>query len=205
MIAKLLLLEDRFPADFERLVALAEDDRQRLLADWEAWARGDRESAPEGISDSTREWAASDPPLTDEPLGRYLALAASLTSLVAGASLSDELAELVAALSGPSITHRDEALARLGEKSTLERRAVAQALLARVRRVENLADIVTALIGIAKATPDLEDEIADGIRQQSWERLEPASAYDLATSEVPALVALAEGLQTDDTVEPDVR
>lgn len=205
VIAKLLLLEDRFPIDFERLVALAEDDRQRLLVDWEAWARGDRGEVPEGISDTTRGWAASDPPLADQPLARYLALAASLTSLVAGASLSDELAELVVALSGASITHRDEALARLGEKSTPERRAVAQALLARVRRVENLADIVTALIGIAKVTPDLADEIADGIRQQSWQRLEPASAYDLATSGVPALVALAERLQSDDTVEPDVR
>jgi hypothetical protein len=205
VIAKLLLLEDRFPADFERLVALADDDRQRLLADWEAWGRGDRAEAPEGISDTTRGWAASDPPLAEEALARYLTLAASLTSLVAGASLSDELAQLVVALSGASITHRDDALARLGDKSTPERRAVAQALLARVRRVENIADIVTALIGIAKVTPDLADEIAQGIRQQCWQRLEPASAYDLATSEVPALVVLAERLQTDDTVEPDVR
>lgn len=205
VIAKLLLLEDRFPTDFERLVALAEDDRQRLLTDWEAWARGDRDDAPEGISDTTRDWAAADPPLADEPLGRYLALAASLTSLVAGASLSDAQAELVLALSGPSITHRDEALARLGETPTAERQAVARALLARVRRVDDLAAIVTALVGIAQATPELADEIAHGIQQQCWERLEPGSAYDLATSQVPTLVALAESLRADDTVEPDVR
>jgi KAP family P-loop domain len=205
VIAKLLLLEDRFRADFEHLVALADEERQQLLTQWEAWADGERDDPPEGISDATREWAASEPTLTDKPLSRYLTLAASLTSLAAGASLSDELAQLVVTLSGPSITHRDQALTQIAERSTSERRSIAQALLARARRVEDLGAIITSLIGIAKATPELADEIADGIREQCWQRIEPGPAYDLATSEVPALVALAQRLKTDDTVEPDVR
>jgi hypothetical protein len=205
VIAKLYLLEDRFPKAFEHLVALAEQERQKLLEQWEEWARDEGADIPEKVDEETRGWAATEPSLTDKPLGPYLTLAAALTSLTAGANLSDEQAQLVADLSGPTATLRDEALAKVKEKATPEQRAIVQGLLGRVRRIDSINDLISSLIEIAKATPDLAQEIAQGIREQAWERIEPAAALDLVMSEVPALVALAEQLGADTQIEADVR
>jgi hypothetical protein len=49
------------------------------------------------------------------------------------------------------------------------------------------------------------DEIADGIRQGCWQLLEPASALELAVSDVPVLATLAEQLIADENIDPVTR
>lgn len=61
VIAKLLLLEDRLPKDFEVLATTPEADRRDLLQRWEAWAADEKKSkTPDDVVRSRR----SGPPLS---------------------------------------------------------------------------------------------------------------------------------------------
>ncbi|GAA3012596.1 KAP family P-loop NTPase fold protein [Actinokineospora diospyrosa] len=205
VLAKLYLLEDRFLNEFEHLVSLSEAERQELIAEWEEWGRRETEDRPGKVSEETRDWAAAEPWLAAEPLAPYLTLAASLTSLVAGANLTDEQAQLVADLSSPTETIRTDALGRIEGKALPEQRAVVAGLFGRVRKLETIVDLVSSLVEMAKARPELADEIADGIRQSCWHRLELRNALELAESTVPVLSGLADQLETDESVDPAVR
>jgi hypothetical protein len=72
VIAKLLLLEDRFPKDFEILATTPEADRRDLLKLWEEWAGSESKKPPDGISDESRGWASSEPALSGEDVGPYI-------------------------------------------------------------------------------------------------------------------------------------
>ncbi|NYI91773.1 hypothetical protein HNR02_005096 [Amycolatopsis endophytica] len=205
VLAKLFLLEDRFLADFEHLVSLPEAQRRELLEQWEKWGRKETENTPDNVSEETRDWAAVEPWLAEVSLAQYLTLAASLTSLVAGANLTDEQAQLVADLSSPTETIRTDALARIKGKALTEQRSVVTGLFGRVRKLDSIVDLVSSLVELAKARPELVDEIAEGIRQSCWQLLEPASAFELADSDVPALSALADQLIADENVDPVTR
>lgn len=208
VIGKLLLLEDRYRDDFDTLAATAETDRSALLASWETWAAGaadDEDTKPEGVSTATRAWAAAEPALSGVELGPYITLAATLVAASLGGDLSDELAALVSRLIGESEADRANAQEALAKRPVADRRQALAGLLNRARGVANAAEIVEALVGIAVATPELGDEIAVGVRQECWRKLEPASVAALASSEVAPLVALVPQLATDTDVEADVR
>jgi hypothetical protein len=205
VLAKLYLLEARFLNQFEHLVSLPDPERRELLSEWERWGRKETESMPAKVSEETRDWASAEPWLAEVPLAQYLALAASLTSLVAGANLTDEQAQLVADLSSPTETIRTEALSRIREKAITEQRAVVAGLFGRARKIDSIVDTVSSLVEIAKARPELADEIAEGIRQSCWSRLEGASALELAESDVPALSNLADQLEADENADATAR
>ena len=207
VIAKILLLEDRYRDDFDTLAATPVAERARLLADWEAWAAGATEDSkrPQGISELARGWAASEPHLAGVELGPYITLAATLVSASLGADLSDELAALVGRLVGPSQADRGLAQSTLAKRPVTDRRQAVGALLARARRLTDVTEVVDALIGIAQTTDELVDEITQGVRQDCWRRLEPASVAALAGSRVDRLIALVPQLATDEDLEPDVR
>lgn len=205
VLAKLYLLEARFLNQFEHLVSLSDPERRELLSQWEKWGRKETESMPAKISEETRDWASAEPWLAEVPLAQYLTLAASLTSLVAGANLTDEQAQLVADLSSPTETIRTDALSRIRDKAITEQRAVVAGLFGRVRKLDSIADMVSSLVELAKTRPELADEIAEGIQQSCWTRLEMASALELAESDVPALTALADQLATDPNADPGTR
>lgn len=205
VLAKLYLLEDRFLNEFEHLVSLPEAQRRELLAQWEKWGRKETGDMPDKVSEETRDWAAVEPWLAEVPLAQYLTLAASLTSLVAGANLTDEQAQLVADLSSPTETIRTDALGRIKDKALPEQRAVVAGLFGRMRKLDSIVDLVSSLVEMAKARPELADEIADGIRQGCWQRLEAASALELAESTVPVLSGLADQLETDESADPAAR
>jgi hypothetical protein len=207
VIGKLLLLEDRYRDDFDALAATPETDRGALLGKWETWAAGadGEDEKPEDISKASRAWAAAEPKLAEVELGPYITLAATLVAASLGGDLSDELAALVTRLIGASEADRGNAQVALAKRPVAERRQAVSALLNRARRVAEAAEIVEALVGIATATPELEDEIAAGIRQECWRKLEPASVATLSSSGVAPLVALVRQLAADLEVEADVR
>jgi hypothetical protein len=78
VLAKLLLLEDRYRVDFEKLVNTPDLERKTLLNAWEKWALGESDIKPDGVSEDSKDWAAAEPGLTSEKIGPYLTLAASL-------------------------------------------------------------------------------------------------------------------------------
>jgi hypothetical protein len=206
VIGKILLLEDGFRDDFERLAASPPAERAALLAQWESWAKGEEETIrPEGVSEASRRWAASDPLLANVEIGPYITLAATLSLKSFGADLSDEIARLVERLMGPSQADRGLAQAELAERSVAEQREAVGALLARARRLDDVSEIVDALIAVASSTPELVDEIVQGIRADCWTRLEPASVALFAASNIEEVVALVNQLAMDETIEADVR
>jgi hypothetical protein len=207
VIGKLLLLEDRYRDDFDMLAATPETERSALLEAWETWAAraGDDDKQPEGISKATRAWAVAEPTLSGVELGPYITLAATLVAASLGGDLSDELAALVSRLIGESGADRANAQEALAKRPVADHRQAVAGLLNRARRVAEAAEIVEALIGVAKATPELADEIAVGVRQECWRKLEPASVAALASSDLPPLAALVPLLAADPDVEADVR
>lgn len=211
VIGKLLLLEDRYRDDFDTLAATPETERGALLEAWETWAAGaagaadDDDKRPKGISKATRAWAAAEPTLSGVELGPYITLAATLVAASLGGDLSDELAALVSRLIGESGADRANAQEALAKRPVADRRQAVAGLLNRARRVAEAPEIVEALIGIAVTTPELADDIAAGVQQECWRKLEPASVAALASSDVPPLVALVTQLAADPDVEADVR
>lgn len=206
VLAKLYLLEDRFLNEFEHLVSLPDAERRELLSQWEKWGRKeDKASMPAKVSEETRDWAAVEPWLAEVSLAQYLTLAASLTSLVAGANLTDEQAQLVADLSSPTETIRTAALGRIKDKALTEQRAVVNGLFGRVRKLDSVVDLVSSLVEMAKARPELAEEITEGIRQSCWQKLEAGSALELAESYAPALSILADLLEADENADPAAR
>ena len=209
VIAKLLLLEDRFPKDFEVLATTPEGDRRDLLGRWEQWAAGDKTSGnkgkpPNDVSEESRPWAAAEPLLAGEDVGPYITLAASLTAIGPAAGLSDELADLVTQALGQSQAGRNNAVAAITERPALEQRRVLDVLLARTPQLEEITPAIVAIVAIAKGTKGLVPDAAAGVEQVRG-RLEPGSIVELANSAVPDLVAVVERLAEDATVEEDVR
>lgn len=206
VIGKLLLLEDRYRDDFDVLAATPEAERSALLEAWEAWARGeDDRKRPDGISDASRLWAASDPHLAQLDLGPYITLAATLVAAPLGGDLSDELSELVRRLFGPSQADRGLAQDAIAGRTLSERRRVVADLLARARRLQDVPAVVEALVGIATHTPELVEQVVRGIQQECWRHLEAVSVAVIGGSNVPELVALLPELAADPDLDPFVR
>lgn len=206
VIGKLLLLEDRYRDEFDVLAGTPEMDRSALLGAWESWGREEQDAKrPEGISDATRLWAASDPRLANIELGPYITLAATLVAAQLGGDLSDELAGLVRRLFGPSQADRGLAQAAIAARSLSDRRRVVTDLLAHARRLQDVPTAVEALVGIATRSPDLADQVANGIRQECWRHLEPESVADIGGSNVPELMGLLSDLAADPGLDQLVR
>jgi hypothetical protein len=205
VIAKLLLLEDRYRSDFETLAGTPETDRADLLDRWEQWARDGDGSPPKGISEDSRDWAASDPALRGEKLGPYITLAASLATVSIAGAMGEVLVGLMTRVIGESEADRHLAVEELAKRPIADQRLVVAALFERTRQAEDVTAIVRGLVEMTKANADLADDVVVGIEDHCYPKLGPASAVELAGSKVPALGALAERLRDDPTVEEDVR
>ncbi|MDQ1033451.1 hypothetical protein QF035_011033 [Streptomyces umbrinus] len=204
VIVKLMLLEDSPGKDFETLVKLQDAARSELLQHWQAWGKGERDDRPDQVSEASRHWAASEPDLTTAPIGPYLSLAASLVSLTAAASLTQEQVTWVSHLAGQSEPHRRTAQQEVTARPVTEQQAVVEALLERGRREQQSEPLVESLLYIANATEDLRRRIADGL----WDmrsNLTPGSALDIADSDSGELRDLAVRLAEATDIDPMVR
>jgi hypothetical protein len=206
VLVKLLLLEDRFKIDFETLVNTPALERKLLLDAWRKWALDvDESPKPAGISEESKEWAASEPDLTSENIGPYLTLAASLAiTRQSGPPLDAELAALIQNLSGESEAVRRNALEALRNRPEDDQRIAIEGLFAEARRNEDASTTISSLIEIAGQTPSLAQEVATGIKESCWSRIDTGNAVELADSSVTPLQALAAQLAADETVAPEV-
>lgn len=206
VLAKLLLLEDRFSVDVEALANTAELERSGLLDAWERWGREEEGSdKPERVTAESRQWAGADPKLSGETLGPYLTLAASLAiARQVGTPLDPELTALIDDLSSDTEAVRRSAIESVSQRSTEDQRTAVTALFAHARRQDEGGRTITSLIEIAAATPDLAQDIATGLKENSWKQIAPDHAVDIASSAVPAIKSLAQALADDATVDPAV-
>jgi hypothetical protein len=204
VIVKLMLLEDAPGRDFETLVGLQEAQRSELLQHWQEWAKGERDDRPEKVSEASRHWAASEPDLTTSPIGPYLSLAASLVSLTAAASLTQEQVMWVTHLAGESVPHRTGAQQEIIERSVAEQQVVVSALLEKGRREKDIEALVESALFIANRSPELRPLIAEGL----WEMRSnhsPRSVLEITDAEGEEMNNLAVRLSTALDIEAMVR
>ncbi|MET9562198.1 KAP family P-loop NTPase fold protein [Streptomyces tauricus] len=204
VIAKFMLLEDSLSKDFETLVRLQEAQRTELLERWQAWGRDQEKDKPAEVTEDSREWAASDPDLTTAPIGPYLSLAASLVSLTAAASLTQQQLTWVGDLASASEPHRRDAQAEIVTALIADQQAVVDALVQRARRESETDPLAESLAHIAIHTPELRPAIAQGL----WEirkYLMPGSVVDMDNSGLEELQALIPRLAEATDIDPATR
>jgi hypothetical protein len=201
VIAKLMLLEDSHAKDFETLVRLQEAQRVELLERWQAWGRDEQKDKPAEVTEDSKEWAASDPDLTTAPIGPYLSLAASLVSLTAAASLTQQQLTWVGDLASASEPHRRDAQVEIVAALIADQQAVVDALVQRARRESETDPLAESLAHIAIHTPQLRPAVAQGL----WEirkYLGPGAIVDMDNSGVEELQALIPRLAKATDIEP---
>jgi hypothetical protein len=207
VLAKLLLLEDRFKADFEKLVNTPDLERTALLEAWEQWARGEKKKPkPDGVSEDSREWAAAEPGLGTEAIGPYLTLAASLSiTRQSGMPLDAELAALITDLTGASEVLRRAAVDKLVARSEDDQRTAVDALFAQARRQEEGGSTVSSLIDIAGKAGGLAQDVAAGLKESCWKQIDVGNAVEMASSPAAPIKAAARQLADDDGINAEVR
>ena len=205
IIAKLLLLEDRYRTDFETLANTPDTQRPALLQKWEAWAKGEDKQGPEGVSADSKDWAGAEPSLASESIGPYLTLAASLAVVSVATPMDEELAAILARLTGASEADRRSAIAGLPNVPVRDQRTLLEGLFGRARLSDDVSVIVQAAVAIANQTPELAEEAAAGIKENCWQQLDAGSAVDIASSPQPRMKDLAKALSTDPSANADVK
>ena len=205
VIAKLLLLEDRYRSDFENLASTPDTQRPALLHEWESWAKSKEKTPPAGVSEQSKDWASAEPSLAEEPIGPYLTLAASLAVMSVSVPMDNELAAILARLIGASEADRRSAMTDLGNRSVDDKRSVLEALFSRARLADDVTLTVQTAVAIADQTPELAEEAVAGIQENCWMRLDAGNAVDIAKSELEPMKALARKLAADSQVPADVR
>jgi KAP family P-loop domain len=193
ILAKLYLFEHRFAGTFQRLVAQPPNQRQRLLGEWESWARTDATDAPSGLPVEARELLAADPSLADTNLDQYLTLAAQLSAVRVASGVSREVVRLSRDILGASDIARRTATTKALELPLEERRDLLTALFDSARRGAGVNHAVEAAIKLGEATPDQVDLIASNIRDLRA-KLDAGHGSSLATSSAPAFQGLAREL-----------
>lgn len=206
VLAKLLLLEDRFRIDFEKLVSTPELERRALLEAWQKWSSDGSQSRPDGISEESKEWAAAEPDLASESIGPYLTLAASLAiTRQSGVPLDPGLAALITDLTGDSEALRRPAVDKLVERSEEDQRTAVEALFALARRQDDASTTIGSLIDIAGKAPQLSQDIAAGLKESCWTQIDVGNAVEMASSSVAPLKAAARQLADDQSIKAEVR
>lgn len=203
VIVKLLLLEDRYRPDFNRLAV--HEDRVRLIREWETWAASGEGEPPEGIRAETRDWARSEPSLADEPIDAYITLAATLVAAQLGSGITDELRALVRSVLGESEADRRVAAETIAGREPGEQRRVIDEVVSEGRRADTTDVAVAAVVRIGEASPGLASEIAEEIEGHFASRLEPSGAADIAKSNVQAFKDLTRRLLEGDALPADAR
>lgn len=206
VLAKLMILEDRHFEDLKLLLSTPELERRNLLEAWTRWARGEAEERPDGVSESSREWAAADPDLSDEQIGPYLTLAASFASERASEVVMDPaLAALISKMSSESETVRRDAVETTIARSEEDQLLAIEGLLTHARLHPDASRAITSLIELASTTPSYAQLVADRLREGHMDQIDVGHAVELAQSDSAPFRALAHALVGDDSIDPQVR
>ncbi|HYN35683.1 MAG TPA: P-loop NTPase fold protein, partial [Actinomycetota bacterium] len=205
VLAKLLILEDRYRDAFDRLATEEPEKRSEFLAAWEKWAREGESDPPDPVLKPTKAWAESEPFVADLEMGQYITLAAALAASAAGAVMDEHVLSLVHRLLGPSDADRQLAVKEIPILEPERRRALANALFERLRRAEEIEPPVTALVLLVEAAPELAADVASEIGSIDRKLFTPAAGVELALAGAIELQDLARSLSADDKVDAGTR
>ncbi|KEP38708.1 P-loop NTPase fold protein [Mycobacterium kansasii] len=211
VMIKMLLLEELHRTSFNTLAAANVQERKTMVARWEAWSNpsgeeGEDATLPEGIDESTKEWAAAPPSLSSENLDPYLTLAASLINVSMGAQVSDEVLAHINDLLGASEAARNVAADSLSERGEDEQLAALDVLFATTKRMEDGEAVIRGAVLWVGKTPALEQAAAAGVEAHCWGvRLTPGAVVELATSGRPALIGLVRRAAQDTSLHPSTQ
>jgi len=210
--AKLMLLEERFlDPDFRVLAATPGPDLKKLLHEWEQWAKGGTDDGrPEGVSDGSRQWAASAPSLSDseENIAAYMTLAAALTASASGGLLSGKVARFADTL----ITNKDSDTVKrrllTTELPSLDETEVEQVMLAVAARAATISPsshAVRLLVEVVEARPSLATTGCRIIDTKLAQAVDIGVSAKLATSTVESVRQLAAKFADDIRVNAGAR
>jgi hypothetical protein len=207
-----MLLEERFlDPDFRVLAATPSPDLKALLHQWERWAKGETEDGmPEGVSEGSRQWAASEPSLADseENIAAYMTLAAALTASASGGALSGKVARFADRL----ILNKESEAVKRGlltrDLPSLDETEAEQVMLAIARRATTItppAHAVRLVIDMVEARPSLAATGCKIIETRLAHTLDIGVAARLTMSNVEAVRQLAEKFANDMRVDSGAR
>jgi hypothetical protein len=210
--AKLMLLEERFlHPDFRVLAATPGPDLKALLHQWERWAKGEPKSEmPEGVSEGSRQWAASEPSLADseENIAAYMTLAAALTAVASGGALSGKVARFADKL----ILNKDSDAVRrsvlTADFATLDDSEAEQAMLAIAGRATTItppAHAIWLVIEMVESRTSLAATGCKIIDTKLANTLDIGVAARLTTSNVEVVRQLAAKFAIDMRVNAGAR
>jgi KAP family P-loop domain len=167
VLLKLYLLELRYLAEFQLLAQLPSSERTELVAAWEAWGRGERDTPPEGIGAATRLWAGTEPHLESRgpEIERYLSVAATLHSDVRfGGAINARQLAMIEQLSHPSDATRAAALESLDAFEPDDQSVIISGLSEQLTRMNDPEHAIGSLAAIAARMPAHADAISRALR-----------------------------------------
>ncbi len=191
VLLKLFLLELRYLQEFQLLAQLSTGERAALVTAWEQWARGDAPKTPDGIAESTRLWAATEPFLEGRgpEIERYLSVAATLHSDVRfGGAINAKQLALIGNLSHPSDSTRAAARDEWAGLEPDERTVIISGLAEQLTRMNDPEHAIESLTAIAANLPAHTDAISRALRH-------PAVVSILQVHHVPYLKPVPEVLR----------
>lgn len=198
VIAKLFMLEHRFPKLMRSLAERSQADRVGLLAGWEKWAIDGEGDEPEGGDESLRGFLAAEPMLANEDTEGYFVLARKLLKARFSSALSGESQSCIRLLVSEDSAKRKRGVEEFAALGVEERDGVARELTAQAATVEDPGLLIRALIEIGEAGADTAS-IVETIRSRR-SVLSPGLAFMLVDSSADAFKNLAEDLRDDDSV-----
>lgn len=205
VMAKLLLLEEQHLPAFRVLVETPASERGTLIERWEAWGLSAADDGrPDDVPADTKLWAGTEPSLLGSPIDDYLTVAASLVAQFTASITDDKVASAVAALLDEADSvrlHATSALLPVLAASQVE------ACLAELsaRRLGSPVAAARAVVVIAEARSDFAQQAATLLAGEFAGSLDTSIAMMIATSVNDDVKALAQSLQTNDAVDPDVK
>jgi hypothetical protein len=161
VLLKLYLLEIRYNNDFQLLTQKTSRERIALLVQWEKWGR-DESNQPAEVSEETKAWAGSEPPLArhDAAIERYLSVAATLLSDVHfGGAVTGALMRIIENLTNASDSTRAAAVQDVHELPPADRLIVADSLGDQLTRLSDIDPVIESLSAISGDDDDLASAV----------------------------------------------
>jgi hypothetical protein len=208
-----MLLEERFrDPDFRVLAATPGPDLKELLRKWERWAKNAEgvEQKPEGVSEGSRQWAASEPSLaeSDEDIASYMTLAAALTFVASGGPLSGKVAGFVDHLIAgkDSDTIRGNLMSK--DLTSLDDAEVEQVMLAIAGRASLMSpptSSIRLIVEIIESRQSVEVVGCKIVYEKLASIMDLGVSAKLAMSSLDSIRDLAARLADDPRVSPEAR
>lgn len=201
-IAKLFMLEHRFPKQLKQLAESSPQQRKELLTKWEAWANDDTEAgeSPGEGEENLKIFFASSPSLAEAETEKYFVLARKLLNVRAVSALSAEATRILTLLLDANPMNAARAEKELEDLTPEEVGGVLLELMSQLNAAPDPNRHLQAIIRAANKGASGQ-QAAEALRKRRTE-LTPGTAQVLLGAASDELKALVVELRADPTVPP---